>query len=295
MIKTFFSFLQFYLRNKGVLHISENMQKLYDWRKPVKPYAFIRLHNEIKTVDACLHSILPILKGGVIGFNSCTDGTKEYILEFCKKYPQFIPAEYPHYLIPANDKKYKEDNIDINSRLDTYYNFVWSKLPQNEWIIKIDGDHIWDLENTIKLCKLVIRKKDCVILNRINLHCVNEQVYIHKKVPLFEPGDSWLLYNNGKINFTFRRGWNDNEFFAWECLELPRKERRKIYGVLSNYHFPLVKSHRSNFNTEEWVLLQDYDLQKYIIENNMQGRVPDDMISTERIIAEFKKFNHENE
>ncbi|WP_272947983.1 hypothetical protein [Rodentibacter pneumotropicus] len=78
-----FKIILFYLGLSKRLRVTEKIQKLYYWRKPIKPYAFIRVHNEIKTIDAALKSVLPVLKGGVIGFNSCTDGTKEYILHFC--------------------------------------------------------------------------------------------------------------------------------------------------------------------------------------------------------------------
>lgn len=295
MLKTIFSFLRFYSTNKGDLFITENLQKLYAWRKPIKPYAFIRVHNEIKTIDASLNSILSCLRGGVIGFNSCTDGSKEYILDFCKKHPQFIPAEYPYDLFPACDARYKEDNLDENLRLDSYYNFVWSKLPKNEWIIKVDVDHIWEAENLQKLCQLPIRKKDCVILNRINVHCIDNQVYINKERPLYEAGDSWILYNGEKVNFILHRGWEENKFFAWEHLALPRKKRRKIYGVLSNYHFPIIKQHRNNFNEAEWIPLEEFDFKKFFLEKNMQGRVPENMITSERILREFNKFNLKNE
>ncbi|MDO5054401.1 MAG: hypothetical protein Q4D86_03680 [Pasteurella oralis] len=291
MLKTILLFIKFYLTNKGELFITDKLQYLYNWRKPIKPYAFIRVHNEIKTIDACLNSILPALKGGVIGFNSCTDGTKEYVLEFCKRYPQFIPVEYPYDLIPANDERYKEDELDINTRIDSYYNVVWDKLPKNEWIIKVDGDHIWDLEHLLKLCKLPVRKKDCVILNRINLHCIDNNVYISKHNPFLEPGDSWILYNHGNIKFSFSRGWKDNQFFAWEYLPLPRKKARKIYGILSNFHFPIVKQHRNDFNNNDWILLEEANIDKFIINKNMIGRIPLDMINPKRILKEFKKFN----
>lgn len=57
---------------------------------PVEPWAFIRVKNEIKTIDACLESILPVIKKGVIGYHllpegEVDDGTEKYILDFCKK------------------------------------------------------------------------------------------------------------------------------------------------------------------------------------------------------------------
>ena len=61
-----FSWICFYTNTRHRLYITETLQKLYAWRKPIRPYAFIRVHNEIKTIDACLKSILPVVEGGVI-------------------------------------------------------------------------------------------------------------------------------------------------------------------------------------------------------------------------------------
>lgn len=57
---------------------------------PVEPWAFIRVKNEIKTLKACLESIKPVIKKGVIAYhklseNEFDDGTESYITEFCKK------------------------------------------------------------------------------------------------------------------------------------------------------------------------------------------------------------------
>ncbi|STO63707.1 Beta-1,4-N-acetylgalactosaminyltransferase (CgtA) [Haemophilus parahaemolyticus] len=272
------------------LRVTEKMQKLYSKREPIKPYAFIRLHNEIKTVDIALKSVLPALKGGVIGFHSCSDGTKEYVIEFCKKYPQFIPVEYPYDVIPSGDKRYMNDDFDINSRLDSYYNFIWDKLPKDEWIIKIDGDHIWNIEVLESLCRLPIRKTDCIILSRINLHCDNGKCYIHRKYPIMEGGDSWILYNHN-VRFLFNRGWNNGHFFAYERLPLPRKERKKILGICSNWHFPIVKNRRDDFKKDDWVLLKDFDIKEYIKRNKMDGRIQDEMLDEKNILNAFNSFN----
>ena len=286
--------LLFYLGLSKRLRITEKLQNLYRWRRPIQPYAFIRVHNEIKTIDAALKSVLPVLKGGVIGFNSCTDGTKEYVLEFCKKYPQFIPAEYPYDVIPASNKLYMDDNIDIKKRLDSYYNFVWGKLPKDEWIIKIDGDHIW-LPNILKdLCRVPLRKKDCVIISRLNLHCYDGKCYIHKRYPILENGDSWILYNKN-VKFEFWRGWIEDKFEAYEILYLPRKERKKIFTICANWHFPIVKNQRNNFNKDEWILLKDFNIGKYIIENKLEGRIQNYMIDEEKILEAFSRFNHSGE
>lgn len=290
-MKSLIHWLCFYTHTKHRLHVTPFLQKLYSWRKPIKPYAFIRVHNEIKTIDTCFESIIDCVAGGVIGFNSCTDGTKEYILAFCQKYPQFTPVEYPYDVIPGGDFRYKEEQLDDNLCLDSYYNFVWEKLPKNEWIIKIDADHIYNKKYLQDLCKLPIRKKDCVILNRINLHCVDGKVYIHKKHPFSENGDHWIIYNQN-IHFQLFRGWINDRFTAYEFLELPKKERKKIYGVLCNWHFPNVKNQRNHFNPDEWILLSEFDVSDYAQQKNMAGRIPDDMIDSTTILAGFADFNH---
>ncbi|WP_257616496.1 hypothetical protein [Rodentibacter ratti] len=284
-----YNFLKFYTNLTRTLTVDIGLQKLYKLRKPIKPYAFIRVHNEIKTIDACFNSFLSCLSGGVIGFNSCTDGTKEYILDFCKKYPQFIPLEYPFDLIPPYDERYKEDIINEKYRLDTYYNFVWEKLPKNEWIIKLDADHIWDTKALEDLCRLPVRKRDIVILSRMNVHCQNNIVYINKINPIVEVGDHWILYNKG-INFDFYRGWEKEKFVAFEILYLP-KDCGKIFSILANWHFPIVKSHRSTFNKDEWIPLREFDMKQYIKENKLEGRIPEHMLDENKILENFNKFN----
>ena len=46
-----FRWVCFYTNTRHRLYITETLQKLYAWRKPIRPYAFIRVHNEIKTID----------------------------------------------------------------------------------------------------------------------------------------------------------------------------------------------------------------------------------------------------
>ncbi len=68
-------------------------------KSPLNPWAFIRVKNEIVTLEESLFSMLPAIQRGVIGFNDCDDGSKEVILEFCKKFPSFIPISYPYEVI----------------------------------------------------------------------------------------------------------------------------------------------------------------------------------------------------
>lgn len=126
--------------HKGYFNYDE---KSKDPKSPLNPWAFIRVKNEAITLKASLESILPAIQRGVIGYNDCTDGSEEIILEFCKQYPSFIPIKYPYEIQIQNPKS--EEN-----KLYSYYNYVASFIPKDEWLIKIDVDISMMLKNFIK-------------------------------------------------------------------------------------------------------------------------------------------------
>lgn len=118
-------------------------------KNPVEPYAFIRLKNEILTVEACLNSIKGAIKKGVVAYHKLPlgekdDGTIAFIERFCQENPGFKPYYYPYEVIPPNDSRYvSEEYYEKEQALDAYYNAVLAQIPENEWLIKIDGDHIF--------------------------------------------------------------------------------------------------------------------------------------------------------
>ncbi|WP_337199440.1 hypothetical protein [Campylobacter molothri] len=76
----------------GFFNLDKNSKNT---KSPLNPWAFIRVKNEISTLKSSLESILPAIQRGIIAYNDCDDGSEEFILEFCKKYPTFIPKKYP--------------------------------------------------------------------------------------------------------------------------------------------------------------------------------------------------------
>lgn len=140
----------------------------YKNNNSIEPWAFIRVKNEIKTIEASLNSILPVIKKGVIGYNECTDGTEEFIIEFCKKNKGFIPVKYPYSLYEQTDTRNEAEGNE-EKKLYSYYNYVLSFIPQGEWLIKIDCDHIYESEKLKKIFKIITSDKDCVILPKINI------------------------------------------------------------------------------------------------------------------------------
>lgn len=132
-------------------------------KSPLNPWAFVRVKNEARTLRASLDSILPAIQRGVIGYNDCDDGSEEIILEFCKTYPSFIPAKYPHNIIIHNPPK-------LENKLYHYYNFILSFIPKNEWFIKIDVDHLYDAKRLYKSFYLPRNDKEILFIDNLNFY-----------------------------------------------------------------------------------------------------------------------------
>lgn len=222
-------------------------------KHPIKPYAFIRIKNEGITLKACLASILPAIDRGVIAYNDCTDNSERIILDFCKKHPKFIPFKYPHHVVPAHSNKYKNKVPEKNS-LDSYLNAALQKLPKNQWIIKIDGDEIYDAEKLKESFKLVKNTNDVIYYPRINLHTQKGKLYVVKCVGtanLINPKDHFLIFNDD-IKFTMKvtNTFQGNKFRAYEHLMISKISNRKNAELLM-YHFPNLKKHRSIEESEK--------------------------------------------
>lgn len=293
----------FYLWPGFPVYITEKMLWLYRWRKPIKPYAFIRVHNEIKTIDVSLKSILPVVKGGVIGFHDSDepdDGTRDYVLAFCEKYPQFTPVHYPHKVMPSSSSAYRDLSLNPSHRLDSYYNTIWDHLPKNEWVIKVDCDHVYAPDRIQDLSRLLLRKTDCIILSRLNIHhCEGDHIFACQKreygiLDLQEPGDHWILYNGDNIpKSPFTMYVNDQNVPVYERLLAVRKLNR-IYSVLSNWHFPYLKTRRRGVAeaVEDYKPYRVADLSA-LNDGQYRGRLPKDMVAPEKILTIYKQLNLE--
>ncbi|EAK0442793.1 beta-1,4-N-acetylgalactosaminyltransferase [Campylobacter lari] len=248
-------------KHKGYFDFDPNSK---DPKSPLNPWAFIRVKNEAITLRASLESILPAIQRGVIGYNDCTDGSEEIILEFCKQYPSFIPKKYPYEVQIQNPKS--EEN-----KLYSYYNYVASFIPQNEWLIKIDVDHYYDAKKLYK--SFYIPKKDyhVVSYSRIDFAFNDGKFYVYRDkegMILRSPGDCLLIR---KANLIWKEILINGDTFNWNIAKEDIKNaksyeilnsRNRIYFTteLNNYHFPFIKSYRKNdCNQLTWI-----DLDKFI-------------------------------
>lgn len=265
-------------------------------KNPVEPYAFIRLKNEILTVEACLNSIKGAIKKGVVAYHKLPlgekdDGTIAFIERFCQENPGFKPYYYPYEVIPPNDSRYvSEEYYEKEQALDAYYNAVLAQIPENEWLIKIDGDHIFDGQRLEELFYLPKSPEEYIVFPRLNLHYSKGKLYILKHMaPIISHGDSWLIYKKN-LHFSLWKGYDDRgKFFVWEHLDDPKA--KKIETGLFNYHFPCMKADRTVsmedlIPYEQWSLdkatIRQYDIKPYFID--------EDYILEQ--CKSFDKYNH---
>ena len=169
------------------------------------------------------------------------DGSEEIILDFCAKYPSFIPAKYPHHIEIRNPKA-------LENRLYHYYNFALAQIPKKQWLIKIDCDHIYDAKRLYKSFYLPKKPYEAVAIARLDILVKECQVRVGKYVHEWLQGDflnkgydHWLIYNEG---LCFEDGGKVGDELHYEHLRISR--RQSFYLTeLNNYHFPLIKHQKA--------------------------------------------------
>ena len=220
---------------------------------PRNPWAYIRVKNEARTLESSLYSILPAIQRGVIGYNDCDDGSEEIILDFCAKFPSFIPVKYPHS-VDIFAPKHKRN------KFYAYCNYVLSVIPKGEWLIKIDCDHIYLPDKLFKSFYLLQNVWDMLVLNDLNVYFDGREILIDKNTRKSHgKGDRIMLKN---INLRFREvraAWSGVDGRVG-YFETPKPHtNRKITHELTQLHFPFQKDVRK-FRAEniEYIALKEW-------------------------------------
>jgi hypothetical protein len=158
----------------------------------------------------------------VIAYNDCTDGSEEIILDFCKKNPGFIPARFDDFNKFPNEK--------WGSRITRLYNFALSFIPKNEWLVKIDADHVYAADKLKKSFSLPQFEDDIVVLPKIQLHWDGKELSFLKNRPFSFSRDHYLIFNDESLHF----------FTMLRNVErIDRDTRRCITAEFTNWHFPV--------------------------------------------------------
>ena len=231
-----------------------------------------------------MDSILPAIQRGIIAYNDCTDGSEEIILDFCAKYPSFIPAKYPHSVQIRNPKR--EEN-----KFHNYCNFALSHIPKNEWLIKIDCDHIYDAKKLYKAFYLPKKTFERVLIARSNILIKNNQIFVGKSHHgiddfLLKGADHWLIYNKGlRFNVWFP---DDEKQLFYEGLHY-KIARLTYHTELNNYHFALIKNSRASGNDS--AIKNAFSLDE-IRQSPLVGiRIDPALLDKDKILAIYDSFD----
>lgn len=234
-----------------------------------------------------MESILPAIQRGIIAYNDCTDGSEEIILDFCAKYPTFIPAKYPHHIQIRNPQR--EEN-----KLHNYYNFALSHIPKKQWLIKIDCDHIYDAKKLYKSFYLPRHRYESVCYAKFQVLIKNKEVRIQKgnNEPYFldniiiEADDHWLICNDD-LKFVVWYPDKDTKQLFYEVLCEGRKMH--IYTEINSYHFAYTKETRQSRN--EQLFNTGFTL-KQVKQSPLVGtRIDPAMLDKDKILAIYDSFD----
>ena len=230
-----------------------------------------------------MESILPAIQRGIIAYNDCTDGSEEIILDFCAKYPTFIPAKYPHHIEIHNPQR--EEN-----KLHNYYNFALSHIPKKQWLIKIDCDHIYDAKKLYKSFYLPKKSYEKLVQSRIDIFIKNNQIFVSKA-----KGDGKFISDGTDYFMLYNKGLRFNVWF-------PDKEKKLFYEVLyyktarlsyisepTNYHFPLIKNSRASGNDS--AIKNAFSLDEIRQSSLVGTRIDPALLDKDKILAIYDSFD----
>lgn len=186
--------------------------------------------------------------------------------------------EYPFSILPAHDIRYK-DNVDINLRLDTYYNYIFNFIPNNEWFIKVDDDHLYNPKALQLAIKQIKSSYDVIYLPYINMHYKNNELFFIKNG--FRGGeDNWIAkkVNGVKFNFDFKNGY--------EVISFNRNQKLKKAENIVSLHFPYIKQQRSHMIADDMLIpFDDFDLNSLHL-----SKIDIDFLNKDKI-AEYMRNN----
>ncbi|WP_219350147.1 hypothetical protein [Helicobacter sp. 11S02629-2] len=240
-------FIRLFLKHGFKLREKVGFRKV---KGAIKPYAFIRVCNEIPTIKASLESIA-FLGRGVIVYNDCDDGSEEVILEFCKTHKGFKAYKYPYHV----KRVHRESEVfpPEYKELFEYYNFALSKIPKDKWLLKIDVDQIYFQDITEESFKLIEHENDVVCYPRVNLHVLDGEVLVNKHIPISDVNDHWLIFNHGLSFKKYVEGGG-----VMEALALPHANLNFIKSPINSFHFPLLKKQRFTKKREDFMSLDEF-------------------------------------
>ena len=239
--------------NVGIATLAQGAEKVS---------AFLRVKDEIKTIEACLNSIDGVFdRIVIIHSNEKDDGSVAFMNEWCSKRKECEIHEYPFAVVPSHDQRYVQKTVPYENTLAAYYNFGLQLFEPEEWVVKIDGDQVYVKKNLMQFVQKVrqsVNDDDIYLMKGYNSLVWNGKLVLVKKDPI-----------NGKYRDCFaikRKNLNDfKQCKYWECYVLQNRSPR-VYipspGILW-FHFKkemkrgVVKIQNDNLHEDEVLFFDD--------------------------------------
>lgn len=220
---------------------------------PIEPWAYIRVKNEITTLKASIESIAPVIKKGIIAYSESTDGTIQYLEEFCKKNPGYRIYKYPYKVCDVSfPDQYREPHLR-EQEIDHFYNFALSKIPINDWLLKIDLDQVYDTGRLVDLMRMPETDDDVVCLVRFNVHhdLKSNSLKVVKSLPYNPYCDHWMLRRTKDFKFWLVQDYLPSKKYTYwheHCrfYDFNWSLSNNYFTEASSWHFPYAKKYRQN-------------------------------------------------
>jgi Beta-1,4-N-acetylgalactosaminyltransferase (CgtA) len=146
---------------------------------------WIRVKNEMLTLEKCLKSIENIFDYVVITYNSCTDGSDIFLKNYVKGKINYSLDEYPYDVIPFADERYLTNDYNYENSSAALYNFALSMIKDDgDYLFKIDADTLYDsnkLKELVHFIKCRINDdNDVFVWQGGDCMVVNNEIILHE-------------------------------------------------------------------------------------------------------------------
>ena len=211
--------------------------------------AFIRVKDEIKTIEACLNSIDGVFdRIVIIHSNEKDDGSISFMNEWCQKRSSCEIHEYPHAVIPSHDKRYNKA-VPYENTLAAYNEFGLQFFYPNEWVVKIDADQVYlteRLKEFVRMIKLPENDNKHFALIGYNTFPYMDLLVKYKPNPINgRGGDSYAIQRKNFLKF------KQNGYYEYITLNNILSEKNIWHKPVWFHFMKTLKSKGSIRNNSE--------------------------------------------
>lgn len=122
------------------------------------------------------------------------------------------------------------------------------KIPNNEWFIKCDGDHLYNPKALLELIKQPKSFIDTIYLPLVNMHYDNGKLYVCKHNYYRDGNDNWLIYKDKHTKWFMEKSG---------CEQIYSLKKWKKAENIASLHFPFMKKRRKHLATKENLIPYD--------------------------------------